>query len=125
MISPELKIYKLIEKAFECIDSEFNTLAADQQTLEKYKATNPDKVLFINARQTALNTRAANIETLEEILENIPKLVQAEKSRMYTKGRLDSKSEITFTTSHYFTNNKDKEIIRFNSITEAKQKYNF
>lgn len=82
-------------------------------------------MLFINARQTALNTRAANIETLEEILENIPKLVQAEKSRMYTKGRLDSKSEITFTTSHYFTNNKDKEIIRFNSITEAKQKYNF
>lgn len=124
MLAPALRILNAVALIEKQLDFQKQILATDQQTLDNYKAKFPNKVLYINERQTILNQRAESLELLEDYIGFVPVLLTEEQNRQYVKGR-KSLEQTNSKPAGYFYTNREKEALRAQSIYEAQQKYNF
>jgi hypothetical protein len=124
MLGPSYRILNAVNLIEKQLELQKEILAADQQTLDKYKLKFPDKVLYINERQTILNQRAESLELLEDYIGFVPGLLTEEQNRQYHKGR-QSTQQSNQRPEGYFYTEREKEALRAQSIYEAQQKYNF
>lgn len=110
--NPGLKLSNLIKICAAKLEAEMLNISKEQTRLEDYKARNPDKVLQINSWQEMLNSRADNIEYLQEaITDAFPVLIQAESDRRFLKGREFEKRSGSPLVS-WFKNDQHKEAER-------------
>lgn len=121
MISnPGLKLSNLIKICATRLEAEMLNISKEQARLEDYKARNPEKILQINSWQETINSRADNIEYLQEaITDAFPVLIQAEADRRFLKGREYEKNGTSKLVS-WFKNDGHKEAERYYSIANQR-----
>ena len=121
--NPGTKFYNLIAICSNKLQSELVNIAKEQERLNKYKASNPEKIMQINAWQELINSRADNIEYLQDsIIEFFPQLFEAEGQRRFLKGREFENNKSS--RPSFWMNDKQKEAYRAQSITEQRIKDN-
>lgn len=125
-MNENFRLHKAIELIQKELELQNKLIAADQKKLNDYSKKNPDKLVYINDRQTILNTRAQSIDDMETVLSFMPGLIQTIKNKSFHAGfkSFEQKNNKPISNSYFF-NEAEKEQLRAFSIAEAQLKYNY
>ena len=125
-MNENFRLHKAIELIQKELELQNKLIAADQKKLNDYSKKNPDKLVYINDRQTILNTRAQSVDDMETVLSFMPDLIQTIKNKSFHTNFKSFKQKNNKPISNsYFFNKTEKKQLKTFSIAEAQLKYNY
>lgn len=110
----------------EAINNELENIAQDQLSLENYKQRPNPNSLAIDARQSMLNKRYDNLDVLQQLINNLPDLINTREADIKAKAMQQAsriQCPVCFPPTEFYPYNSasEKEAVRARTIARQRE----